>query len=107
MSHLVHVVLYLLDKSCLLKVFHDSFAAGKAIHTDVFATIIIESTVVVEDVDALQPIFHTEVIVVDVVGGGDLQCTGTKLAVYVFVHDDRHHTSYAGPRGARIRRCRP
>ncbi len=95
-AHLVGVVLYLLDEAGLLQVFDNLLTAGEAVHAGVFAAMLVEGAVVVEDVDGLEVVFHAQIVVVDVVGGSNLQGAGTELAVHVFVHDDGHHATHAG-----------
>ena len=95
-AHLVGVVFYLLDEAGLLEVLDDLLAAGEAVHAGILAAMLVERAVVVEDVDRLEVVLHAQVVVVDVVGGGDLQGAGAELAVHVFVHDDGHHAAHAG-----------
>ena len=72
------------------------FAAGKAIHAGILHALVVEGAVVVEDVDGLKAILHAEVVVVDVVGRGNLQGTRAELAVHILVHDNLHTAAHTG-----------
>ena len=54
------------------------------------STMLVQRAVGVENVDGLQVVFLTQVVVVDVVRRGHLQATRSEFAVHVFVEDDRH-----------------
>ena len=58
----------------------------------------VQSTVIIEDVDGLQMVLHTDLVVVDVVCRRDFQRTRAELAVHILVENDwddaahnRHH----------------
>ncbi len=95
-AHLVGIVLDLLYQAGLLEVLDDLLAASEAVHAGILAAMLIQRSVVVENVDALEVVLHAQVVVVDVVGGGDLQGAGAELAVHILVHDDGHHAAHAG-----------
>ena len=96
MTHIIGVVLNLLNQTGLLKVFDNLLTAGKTVHASVLQAMFIEGSIVVEDVDGLEAVFQSKVVVVDVVGGSDFQCTGTELTVHILVHDNLHRTTHTG-----------
>ena len=96
MTNLVHIVFYLFNKASLLKVLHNGLAASEAVHTGILATIVVEGAVVVKDVDTVKAVFHTQIVVVDVVGRRNLKGASTEFAVNILVHNDGHHAADAG-----------
>ena len=96
MAHIIGVVLNLLNQTGLLKVFDNLLAAGKTVHAGVLQAMFVEGTIIIEDVDGLEAVFQSKVVVVDVVCRSDFQCTGTELTVDILVHDNLHRTTHSG-----------
>ena len=57
---------------------------------------LVERTVIVEDVDRLELVLLAEHIVIDVVGRGDLEASCTELYIYILVLDHGDSTPYEG-----------
>ena len=57
---------------------------------------LVERTVIVEDVDRLELVLLAEHIVIDIVGRGDLEAPCTELYIYILVLDHGDSTSYEG-----------
>ena len=57
---------------------------------------LVERTVIVEDVDRLQLVLLAEHIVIDVVGRSDLEASCPKLYIYILVLDHGDSTPYEG-----------
>ena len=69
----------MVEQTSLLEVCNDLLADYEAIFTRILAAVLIERAVVVEYVDRLQLMRDAELVVVDVVGGSDLQAARTEL----------------------------
>ena len=57
---------------------------------------LVERTVIVEDVDRLQLVLLAEHIVIDIVSRGYLEASCTELYIYIFVLDHGDSTPYEG-----------
>ena len=93
-AYVVCIWLGLLHKASSLQVLLNLLAALKAVYTDIHAYLVVDSTVVVEDVDGLKAELLAQHIVVYVVCRGYLQRTSTELNIYILVADNRNRTTY-------------
>ena len=82
-SYLVGVGFYFLEEAGCCQVFLNLLAYVETVHAYVHACGFADGSVVVEDVDGGEVVFLAEHVVVDVVGGGYLQASGSELDVYV------------------------
>ena len=69
----------MVKQASLFEVCDDLLADDEAVFARILTAVLIERAVVVEDVDCLQLMRDAELVVVDVVGGGDLQAARTEL----------------------------
>ena len=69
--------------------FHDLFAAFQRIHPLIFAGIGIHFTIFADNSDLLQMVPQPDLEVVGVMCRGDLDRTGTKLHIAIFIGDNR------------------
>ena len=101
-AHLVDVILNLDQAASLFQQRDNGLAGLEAVHADQELCGLAQRAVVVEDVDGLQMVLDTEVVVVDVVRGRDFQCTRAELALYVLIVNqwdgavyERHNGAFA------------
>ena len=91
-THLIIIVLDLLQQSGFLHVDDDLLAHILTRHADINASGLADGGVVVEDVDALQVVLLAQHIVIHIVGGSDLQTARTELDVDIVILDDGDDT---------------
>ncbi len=91
-AHRHGVVLDSVQEACLLQVGHDAFAGSEAVHPLVLVACGVDDPRFVEDIDLVQSVAQADLEVVEVVGRGDLDHTGSELAVNVVVG---HHRDLA------------
>ena len=84
-SHVVGVVLSLDQVAFSLQVGHDSLAALVAVHTLVFAAVLVDLAIIGNAADDLQMVAQAHLKVVGVMGGGHLHGAGTEADLAVFV----------------------
>ena len=84
-TYFVVVVLDLLHQSLVLKVNGNLLTHVHTVLADIHAGGFRDGAVVVEDVDGLEVMLQSEVVVVDIVGRCDLQTAGTELDVHIVV----------------------
>ena len=87
-TYVVGVSLGLLQQVSRSQILLDLLTNHKAVHTYVHTHLVVQRTVVVEDVDGLQTILLAEHIVVHVVCGSNLQCTRTELDIDIRIADN-------------------
>ena len=95
-AHLVLIILHPFHKAGLLQVAGYLFAHVHAVHANVESGSLRDGAVGVEDIYCLQVVRLAQLIVVDVVGGGNLQTARTKLDIHIAVLDDGNHAAYQG-----------
>ena len=93
-AHLVGVRLNLFNQALLLQVDFDLLAHIEAVHAHIEHSLLVESAVIVEDVDALEVVFLAEHIVVDIVSRSYFKTAGTKFDIDIFVFDHRDYTTH-------------
>ena len=71
-------------------IFPEFLAALETVHASILAAVLIDMGLFVENVDEFQPMCLTNGIIVGVVRRGDLDRTGTKLTIDIFIRDDRN-----------------
>ena len=87
---LVAVRLHPVEPPRFPKVRHDPFAGGETVEAPVGRRrVLVEGGGVGEDVDRGQPVALPDRVVVEVVGGGDLEAAGAELRNHGLVRDDR------------------
>ena len=86
-AYLVLIVLDMVHKTGFLQVNGNLSAYIRAVHADIHACSLADSTVGVEDVYGLQVVCLAQVVVVDIMCGSNLQTAGTELDVHIAVLD--------------------
>ena len=94
MSHFIYIILHLLHKTGSLEILHDLLAHIETVHTDIHSAGFGDCAVIIEDINGGESIFVAEHVVVYVMSGGDLKTASTEVHLNIFIHDDRHRTSY-------------
>ena len=69
----------MIKQTSLFEVCDDLLADYEAIFARIFTAVLVECAVVVEDVYRLQLVRDAELVVIDIVGRGDLQAASTEL----------------------------
>lgn len=70
------------------EVFDDLDSAIESFHSLVFSSVLVDSTIVVEDVNLFESVSETTEVIVRVVSGGDLDGSGTEVHIDEFVIDN-------------------
>ncbi len=92
------VVLDLVEQPQLLKVGHDLFAAGEAVEPLVLAGRLVHDSHVVHDLEQVEAVAAADLVVVAIVGRGDLEGAGAEIHLHVVIVD--HRDDPAGQRQA-------
>ena len=88
--HIIDVILLFFQQIRLFEVQHDLLAHRKTVHPGVLAAQLVERAVVVEHIQALQLVFHADIVVVDIVGRRNLEASRPEILVHIAVLDHRH-----------------
>ena len=96
----LHGVGLLLDEESKLgQLLHNSVTGIEAFLTLEGAGVVVQGSVLVENVDELKVVTLAELVIVEIVGRGQLDSTGTELLVDVGVGDNREETVDEGVAG--------
>ena len=95
-SHIVHMILYLYQKSLLLQLLHDGFSRLVAIHARILAAVLVDGGVVVQDVDLRQIVASSHLKVIGVMGRRNLYHAGSEFLIHISVRNDRNLTAHQG-----------
>ena len=95
-AHLVGVGFHFFQQTFFGQFLFDGLAHCETVHALVVQPVLVEGSVVVEDVDDFQTVFVAQHLVVDIVRRGSLQAAGTEFDVHVFVFDHRDAASDDG-----------
>ena len=90
------VVLYLFEVSGLLKHADYLLPGFETVFSDKDGSLFVEPSMVVDYVDDRQVVPQSDLIVVGIVGRGDLEAAGTELQIHIVVLDDGDFPSYEG-----------
>ena len=90
------VVLDLVEQTQFLEIGHHLFAAGEAVKALIFAGRLVHDSHVVHDLEQLEAMPATDLVVVAIVGRGDLEGAGAEIHLHVVVVD--HRDGAAGER---------
>ena len=93
-TYLIVVVFYLFKKSSFCKILCNLLTNCHAILTNIHACSLRKRTVCVEDVDRFKIVLLTQSVVIDIVGWGNFQTTGTKFYIYIAVFNHRDYSVY-------------
>ena len=93
-AHVVGVCFGLLEQAGRLEVLLDLLADSKAVHADIHADLVVDRTVVVENIDCFERILLAEHVVVDVVRRRNLQRTRTETYIHIAVADQGYRTPH-------------
>ena len=106
-SHLVGIGFDLFEQAGVGEVFLDLPADFETVHAGVAFAVLVQRTVIVENVDDFEVVFFAEHVVVHVVGRGHFQRAGSEFDVDVLVVDHRNRTVDERHQHARILRQIP
>ena len=89
-THVVGIVFHLYQMTSRLQFLHYFLAHHKAVFTHKQLTGLIDGAVIVKDINGRQVMLLPQLVVVDVVGRGNLQTAGTEVHGYVLIQDNGH-----------------
>ena len=92
MSNVVRMLLYLLDKACLLKILDEHLSCFITVHTRILSAKLVEMSIAVKHANLLKVVTLSYLKVVRVVAGSYLNASGTEFTVNVLVCNNRDGT---------------
>ncbi len=96
-AHLVNIIFDLFHEIQLFELLNNIFTGFKSIEPNEFAgDIFIQTGIFIKNIDKFQIMAFAHVPVILIMGWGDLDTTGSKILVYVFICKDRDLTTHQG-----------